>query len=68
MKLQIYIINKTAAGLIPWWRRNEWSEADGHSVLASAVSSGVVLERDFDLPDHKEFVSLLERPALPSLG
>lgn len=42
-------------------------EAGGQVVLASDVSSGIILERDFDWPDQKEFVSLLEGPAPASL-
>lgn len=45
-----------------------WLEAGGRVVFPSDVSSGIVLERDVVLPDQKEFVLLLERPAFPSLG
>lgn len=41
--------------------------AGGH-VLASDTSSRIISARDFDLPDPRELVSLLVRPALPSLG
>lgn len=39
----------------------------GGRVLASDMSPQMIREGDCDLPDPKEFVSLLERPALPSL-
>lgn len=62
-------MNKTTAGPLPCRRKGRscQSEAGGHLVLAPDRSRPTP-ERDVDLPDLKEFVSLPERPALPSSG